>query len=224
MDNVAIITARGGSKRIPRKNTRLFLGKPIIAYTIDVALKSGMFKDVIVSTDDDEIAEIASSYGASVPFMRSEKNSDDFAGTDDVMLEVLISLLEKGKSYTHACCLYPTAPFIDIQSLRKAYDLMLDQQFDTVFPVCAFSYPVQRSLIMAGDGKVVMNWPENLHKRSQDLRPSYHDAGQFYWVNIASFLNTKNLYTDNTGAIVLDELRVQDIDNETDWKLAELNY
>jgi N-acylneuraminate cytidylyltransferase len=224
MSNVAIITARGGSKRIPGKNTRDFLGNPIIAYSIETALESALFHDVIVSTDDEEIARLAEKYGASVPFMRSKKNSDDFAGTDDVLFEVLNQLLAAGKKYQCACCIYPTAPFIDSSSLRKGLDLLTAESYDSVFPVCAFSYPVQRSLVLQPGGRVQMKWPENLHQRSQDLEPCYHDAGQFYWVNVEKFLTDKNLFTNNTGAIVLNELEVQDIDNETDWKVAEMKY
>lgn len=224
MTNIAIITARGGSKRIPRKNIRDFLGKPIIAYSIEAAISSRLFSDVMVSTDDIEIAAIAKQYGASIPFMRSTQNSDDYAGTDDVIEEVLFQLKENGKEYDNACCIYPASPFINVNSLQCGYDLLTGNNYDTVFPVCAYSYPVLRSLSMNADGKVAMNWPENLHKRSQDLPAIYHDAGQFYWLKIAEFLRTKKLFTDNTGAIVLNELQVQDIDNETDWKLAELKY
>jgi pseudaminic acid cytidylyltransferase len=223
-DNIAIITARGGSKRIPGKNIRDFLGKPIIAYSIETALASGLFKDVMVSTDDDDIAAIAVEYGASVPFMRSQENSNDFAGTADVLIEVLEQKKEAGANYLNACCIYPTAPFINTRSLQKAYDLLMSNDYDTVFPVCNFSYPILRSLAMGQDGKVLMNWPENLNKRSQDLPLAYHDAGQFYWVHIPAFLNKRKLFTDNSGAVILNELEVQDIDNETDWAIAELKY
>lgn len=224
MANVAIITARSGSKRIPGKNTRDFLGKPIIAYSIETAIASRLFDDVIVSTDNKEIAVLAEKYGAAVPFLRSEKNSDDFAGTDDVLFEVLEQLGESGKKYKYACCIYPTAPFIESTSLRKGLDLLTAHSYDSVFPVCAFGYPVQRSLVLKTDSRVEMKWPENVHARSQDLQTHYHDAGQFYWVNAEAFLMNKNLFSDNTGVIILTELQVQDIDSETDWKLAELKY
>ncbi len=223
-NNIAIITARGGSKRIPRKNIKPFLGKPIIAYSIETALQSGLFKDVIVSTDDAEIAEIAIKYGASVPFMRSNENSNDYAGTADVLLEVVEQLKQNGRNYDNVCCIYPTAPFISTNSLAKAYSLLKEKNYATVFPVCAFSYPVLRSLKIDSDNKVKMNWPENLDKRSQDLEPLYHDAGQFYWANTNLFYKSKKLFTDNSGVIILDELVVQDIDNEVDWKLAEIKY
>jgi pseudaminic acid cytidylyltransferase len=224
MANIAIITARGGSKRIPRKNIKDFLGKPIIAYSIQTALASGLFDEVMVSTEDSEIAAVAEQYGATVPFLRSNQNADDYAGTADVLLEVLQQLNEMVKIYDHACCIYPTAPFINTDILHKGYSLLINKKFDTVFPVCAFSYPVLRSLVMDETGKTAMQWPENMNKRSQDLLPCYHDAGQFYWINISSFLTRQKLFTDNSGAIILNELQVQDIDNEMDWKIAELKY
>jgi pseudaminic acid cytidylyltransferase len=223
MPNVAIITARGGSKRIPRKNIKDFLGKPIIAYSIETALNSDLFDYVMVSTDDDEIAEVAKKYGAQVPFVRSKQTSDDFTGTADVVIEVLHDLKKIGKEFINACCIYPTAPFISKQTLNDSYSLLVNEKFDSVFPVCAFSYPIQRALEI-NESKTTMVWEENLTKRSQDLATRYHDAGQFYWLNIQSFLSAKKLFTQNTGSIILDELQVQDIDNETDWKLAELKY
>ena len=224
MPNLAIIPARGGSKRIPRKNIKDFLGKPIIAYSIQTALESKLFDEVIVSTDDDEIATIALKYGASVPFMRSVGNSTDYASTADVLLEVLQQLNNIKKTYQNVCCIYPTAPLISVENLRKGYLLLKANNYDTVFPICSFSYPILRSLVMDIEGKAIMKWPENLNKRSQDLPQFYHDAGQFYWANISVFLSQKKLFTKNTGAIVLDEVQVQDIDNEIDWKLAELKY
>ena len=223
MRKVAIITARGGSKRIPRKNIKDFLGKPIISYSIEKALKSGLFDYVMVSTDDNEIAEVAKYCGAEVPFMRSKENSDDFIGTADVILEVLTDLKKIGKQFDYACCIYPTAPLITVENLIESYKLLIDKQFDSVFPVCEFSYPIQRALEIK-NSKTSMIWPENLNKRSQDLPAIYHDAGQFYWLNINSFFKEKKIFTQNTGSIVLNELQVQDIDNETDWKLAELKY
>lgn len=223
MSCIAIITARGGSKRIPRKNIKGFLGKPIIAYSIEAALQSKLFDTVMVSTDDAEIAEVAKKYGAEVPFYRSAENSNDFAGTAVVIEEVLLELKKLGKEYTHACCLYPTAPFINTQTLTQAYTLLKENKYKSVYPVCAFSYPIQRAL-QFNENKIEMMYPENLQKRSQDLPKAYHDAGQFYWLETESFLKEKQILTQNTGAIILDELQVQDIDNETDWKLAELKY
>jgi pseudaminic acid cytidylyltransferase len=223
MANVAIITARGGSKRIPGKNIKMFRGKPIIAYSIETALNSGLFDYVMVSTDDEEIANVAKKYGAQIPFIRSEKTSDDFTGTADVMIEVLNDLQKIGKQFDNACCIYPTAPFITIKTLTDAYDVLITKNFDNVFPVCQFSYPIQRSLEI-NDSKTTMVWDENLNKRSQDLQPRYYDAGQFYWMNIPAFLKEKKVFTQNTGSIILNELQVQDIDNDMDWKIAELKH
>jgi len=224
MKRLAIIPARGGSKRIPRKNIKLFYGKPIIAYAIETAIKSELFDEVMVSTEDEEIADIAKSYGASVPFMRTKENANDFAGTGDVIIEVLMQLKKVGKFFDSACCIYPTAPFISILSLQNTFLLLTQNKYDTVFPICAFSYPILRSLILNKEGKAAMNWPEYINARSQDLPYFYHDAGQFYWLNVESFLKKKLLFSDNSGVIVLNELEVQDIDNETDWALAELKY
>jgi len=223
MANAAIIIARGGSKRIPRKNIKLFRGKPIIAYSIETALNSGLFDYVMVSTDDDEIAVISKRAGAEVPFTRSEKNSDDLSTTADVISEVLNDLIKNGKQFENACCIYPTAPFITKEILNNAYELLVKNKFDTVFPVCSFSYPIQRALQIK-DSKISMILPENINKRSQDLQTTYHDAGQFYWLNTSSFLKEKKMFTQNSGSIILNELQVQDIDNDTDWKIAELKH
>ncbi len=223
MRNLAIIPARGGSKRIPRKNVKDFLGKPIIAYSIQAALDCKLFDEVMVSTDDNEIAKIAIQYGAKVPFMRSKKNSDDHATTSDVLVEVLEQYKINNKHFDFACCIYPTAPLINPLKIKEAFEVMRIKNFDSVFPVTSFSYPILRSLKMT-EGKVEMNWPEYLNSRSQDLTPAFHDSGQFYWININNFLQTKNILSDNCGAIELSDLEVQDIDNETDWKLAELKH
>lgn len=223
MANVAIITARGGSKRIPRKNIKGFLGKPIIAYSIETALKSGLFDYVMVSTDDEEIAEVAKKYGAHVPFIRSKQTADDFSTTADVITEVLNDLKGIGKQFENACCIYPTAPFITKQTLNEAYNLLINKNFESVFPVCSFSHPIQRALEIT-DYKIKMIWPDNLNKRSQDLSSAYYDAGQFYWLNTVSFLANKNIYSDNSGSIILNELQTQDIDNLIDWELAQLKF
>lgn len=224
MNAVAIITARGGSKRIPRKNIKLFLGKPIIAYSIETALQSELFDEVMVSTDDQEIAKIAMQYGAKVPFMRSAANADDYAGTTDVLLEVIQSYNEHGISFAKACCIYPTAPLMTAQRLREAYALFEAQQYDTVFPVVRFSYPIQRALQINAEGTVSMIQPQYYNTRSQDLMPAYHDAGQFYWFRTERLLQEKKLWTAHSGAIILSETEVQDIDTVEDWKLAELKY
>ncbi|WP_439883135.1 pseudaminic acid cytidylyltransferase [Pontibacter sp. MBLB2868] len=223
MKSLAIIPARGGSKRIPRKNIKDFLGKPIIAYTIEAALNSGLFEEVMVSTDDEEIAAMARQYGAVVPFLRSPETSDDFATTAAVLSEVLQKYAAQGRAFDYACCLYPTAPFVTGKMLSEAYGKLMAGDFDTVFPVLRYSYPIWRSLRVEGD-RAVLNWPEHLESRSQDLPPAFHDAGQFYWFRVGRFLEKLALFTDRSGAIELSELEVQDIDSETDWKLAELKY
>lgn len=224
MNSIAVITARGGSKRIPRKNIRNFLGKPIIAYSIQTAIESKLFDMVMVSTDDDEIALIAKQYGATVPFLRTPETADDFSGTGVVMEEVLENLKRNNLHFTYACCIYPTAPFITVENLSTSYNLLKEKHYNSVFPVSAFCYPILRALKRNIDGKTEMIWPENLTKRSQDLEPAYHDAGQFYWLEVSSFLEEKKLFTSNSGTILLDEMQVQDIDNEIDWKLAEIKY
>lgn len=224
MKSIAIIPARGGSKRILRKNIKSFCGKPIIAYSIEAALKSNLFDEVMVSTDDEEIADIALQYGAKVPFMRSAKNADDYAGTVDVILEVLNNYSKVGVSFTYACCIYPTAPLIQIKHLTHAFNILVRQNFETVFAVSAFSFPILRALKVDNNNKVSMIWPENMTKRSQDLAPAYHDAGQFYWMNVSDILQNKKLYADYSGVVILNDIEVQDIDNESDWELAELKY
>jgi pseudaminic acid cytidylyltransferase len=220
---VAIITARGGSKRIPRKNIKEFNGKPIIAYSIEAALSSGIFDTVMVSTDDEEIAAVARQFRAEVPFMRSAKSSDDYATTADVIREVLESYSRQNQSFEYACCIYPTAPFVTGEKLSKAFSSLLETGADSVIPVTKFSFPIWRSLKME-EGKVSYNWPEFAPKRSQDLPPAYHDCGQFYFFNTGIFLQTGKLVTGNTIGLEVPETEVQDIDNEEDWKIAEIKY
>src|SRR5215218_2282888 len=184
MASIAIITARGGSKRIPRKNIKPFLGKPIISYSIQSALDSGIFEEVMVSTDDDEIAEISKKLGATVPFIRSEKNSDDYAGTAEVLIEVIEEYRKRQKHFETVCCIYPTAPFVHAEKLKRAYGLLTEHNADSVLPVTEFSYPILRSVKITEDGKIAMNWPEYYASRSQDLPKSYHDSGQFYFLNV----------------------------------------
>ncbi|PKB42619.1 N-acylneuraminate cytidylyltransferase [Cellulophaga sp. RHA19] len=223
MANLAIIPARGGSKRIPRKNIKVFLGKPIIAYSIEAAIQSNLFDEVMVSTDDEEIAQIAKEYGATVPFLRSKNNANDFAVLADVVQEVVSKYKENNKNFDNICCILPTAPFVTSKKINEAYTTFIDNNFDSVFPVLEFSFPIQRSLKIEAD-KVAMVWSEHLNTRSQDLESRYHDSGQFYWLKSTSFNNNKKLFTDNSGAIIISELEAQDIDTETDWKLAEIKY
>ena len=223
MKAVAIIPARGGSKRIPRKNIKLFFGKPIISYSIDAALKSGLFDEVMVSTDDQEISDIAIQYGACVPFMRSKETSDDFATTSEVLIEVIEQYKQCGKNFDFLACIYPTSPFVTSQKLNMCYDKLISENYHSVFPVVKFSYPILRSLKLQ-DGKLSMNWPEYINSRSQDLPDTFHDSGQFYFGKTHYFLEARSMFTENTGAIIIPETEVQDIDNETDWKLAELKF
>lgn len=222
-NSVAIITARGGSKRIPRKNIRDFLGNPIIKYSIDAALGAGCFDEVMVSTDDEEIAGVAKSFGAKVPFMRSAENSNDFAGTAEVIKEVVLEYRSHGKVFDFLCCIYPTAPFVNHEKLRSAMLLLKETGADCVLPVVAYSYPIQRSLKIE-DGSVLMLWPENYSSRSQDLMPVYHDSGQFYCMKASSLLEQMKLFAKYTVPIVIPESEVQDIDNEEDWRIAEMKY
>jgi N-acylneuraminate cytidylyltransferase len=217
---VCIIPARGGSKRIPRKNIKDFCGKPVIAYSIEAALQSRLFEEVIVSTDDQEIAEIAEKFGASVPFMRSAKNSDDFATTADVLVEVLDKLETK---YNSACCIYPCSPLIQIDKLKASFNL-LEGDVSSVFPVVEYSTPIKRALNLNNANNPTFVFKENSQVRTQDLDKSYYDAGQFYWFDVDGLKQSSNLISEKSRCIILNELESQDIDNEADWKMAELKF
>jgi pseudaminic acid CMP-transferase len=221
--SIAIITARGGSKRIPRKNIREFCGKPILAYSIEAAQNAGVFDEIMVSTDDEEIAKTAKQYGASIPFFRSKENAGDYAVTADVVKEVLTEYKRLGQQFEFACCIYPTAPFLTGEKLRKAMEELTESDLDSVMPVTAFSFPPQRGMYIRG-GQLIFCYPENDLKRSQDLETMYHDCGQFYCVRTPSFLQTGKLVMEKTGAVILPESEVQDIDNLEDWKIAEMKY
>lgn len=224
MSNLCIIPARGGSKRIPRKNIKEFLGKPIIAYSIEAALNSGLFDEVMVSTDDDEIAEISKHYGAKIPFLRSNENANDFAPLADVLIEVIQQYEKRGSTFENICCILPTAPLTKSISIIEAHEKLKAEKLDSVLPVVNFSYPILRALEFDQQQRIKMIWPEYLKTRSQDLVPAYHDTGSFYWVKTNALLEQKTLFCKNGSAIVLNETEVQDIDNETDWKLAELKF
>ena len=223
MRSIAVITARGGSKRIPKKNIRDFLGKPIITYSIEAARKSGRFDTVMVSTDSEEIAGIARVSGAEVPFLRSQETSGDFATTAVVLQEVMGRYEERGASYDLLCCLYPTAPFVTAAKLVRAMDLLEESGADSLMPVVAFSFPPQRGNVIR-NGRLAYQYPAFAGTRSQDLEPVYHDCGQFYLVKTKVFRETGRLVTENTIPYILPEEEVQDIDNFSDWELAELKY
>lgn len=224
MTALAIITARGGSKRIPGKNIKAFCGKPIIAYSIEAARASGLFDEVMVSTDDPAIKDVSEKYGASVPFLRSQKNSDDHATTADVILEVLEEYRAQGKCYDIACCLYPTAPFVTPEKLREAHAMLCGiKEVHTVFVATSFSYPPQRGLV---EESGMAKWwlPQYSQSRSQDLTNVYHDAGQFYFFHAQSFLESRTLIGDYSKMLLVPETEVQDVDNPVDWELAEMKY
>ncbi len=220
---IAIIPARGGSKRIPLKNIKPFCGKPIIEYSINAALQSGVFDEVMVSTDHKGIADTALKAGAKVPFFRSAQNSDDYAGTAEVLLEVLNEYKKNGINFEYVCCIYPTAPFATSEKIKSAMDMLVSKNANAVVPIVPFSYPIQRSLKIE-DNYAKMLWPENYTARSQDLMPVYHDCGQFYCLKTESLFNEPILYPEKTIPFIISELEMQDIDNETDWKLAELKF
>lgn len=220
--NLAIITARGGSKRIPRKNIKEFCGRPILCYSIKAALDAGVFDEVMVSTDDKEIAEIAQKAGALVPFFRSREAANDFASTDDVIMEVLMEYQKRGELFDAFCCIYPTAPFLTGPRLREAMELL--STADSVMPVVPFSYPPQRGLIINQEGHLARQYPEYATARSQDLPIIYHDCGQFYACRTAPFLQSGTTDVENLFPLVLSEMEVQDIDTLEDWELAEIKY
>lgn len=223
MRTLAIITARGGSKRIPGKNIKEFCGRPILSYSIAAARESGIFDHVMVSTDDGRIAEIAAEYGAETPFRRSPEASGDFATTADVVNEVLAAYREQGMDFEYACCIYPTAPFITGDKLKQGMELLRESGADSVVPVVRFSFPPQRCLEEV-QGRIRPKWPEYAFCRSQDLEPLYHDCGQFYCFKTESFLKQQAMIMDHTLPLYQDEMTVQDIDTFKDWQIAEMKY
>ncbi len=222
MNTIAIVPARGGSKRIPRKNIKEFCGQPIIKYSIDALLESGLFDEVIVSTDDRQVAEVAIENGANVPFMRSKKNSGDFATTEEVIAEVLNWYKTIGKNFDYYCCLYATAPFVTAEKLKNALQLLISSQASFLTPVVQYSYPPQRCRTVR-NGRLEMWWPEQKDARSQDLEPLYHDCGQFYFGRTDDFFHF-GMAGANVVPMILPEVEVQDIDTESDWIIAEMKY
>lgn len=223
MSAVAIITARGGSKRIPKKNIKEFCGKPIIAYSIEAALNSKAFDEVMVSTDSEEIKAVAESYGAKVPFLRSEAASNDFAVTADVIAEVLEQYEKSGKAFDLYACIYPTAPFVTEKKLLEAISLFNSRDAQSLVAVVPYSFPPQRAFLIR-DGSVKYQYPKYAMERSQDLEKIYHDCGQFYFGRVKDFMKQKTLIMSRTIAYIISENEVQDIDTEQDWTLAELKF
>jgi N-acylneuraminate cytidylyltransferase len=221
---LAVIPARGGSKRIPGKNIKFFAGQPIIAWSIAAAQESGCFDSIMVSTDDEKIAEIAIQYGAEVPFLRPAELSDDYAPTIPVIAHAIAWYNASKMNVTEACCIYPAAPFVQAVDLKRGLKVMMESSAEYTFPVTSFAFPIQRSLRVSSEGRVQMLHPEHFFTRSQDLEEAWHDAGQFYWGNASSWLENKQIFTPKSAAIILPRERVQDIDTIEDWKVAELKF
>lgn len=221
--NVAIIPARGGSKRIPRKNIRLFAGKPIIAYSIETAIVSGLFDRVIVSTDDNEIAEVAARYGAEVPFRRPPELADDDASTDAVLLHALAVCVRLYGSAEYGCCVYPTTPLLTSADLMYGLDLLRKHHATSSFPIVKYVFPIEQAFVFDGI-RPRAKWPAMLSARSQDLEDHYHDAGMFYWFDVTKFVRAGQLFCEDCVAFPVAESRCQDINTLEDWALAELKF
>ena len=222
--NIAIIPARGGSKRIPRKNIKPFHGKPMIAYPIQTALESGLFDQVVVSTDDDEIAEVAKAYGANVPFKRPEELANDYAGTIPVIKHAIEWFEQHEQSPGLVCCLYATAPFVQTEAIQQALKKLQTSHADYCFTATSFPFPIQRAIKLSENKRVDMFYPEHMSTRSQDLEEAYHDAGQFYWGKAEAWKGETPLFSDKATAFILPRHLVQDIDTPEDWTRAELMY
>ncbi|WP_299364897.1 pseudaminic acid cytidylyltransferase [uncultured Paracoccus sp.] len=221
---LVVIPARGGSKRIPRKNVKLFCGQPMIGWSIHAALESGCFDRVIVSTDDEEISAVAREAGADVPFRRPAELSDDHTGTNPVIAHAVAWQTANGAAPSEVCCLYATAPFIRPEDLARGLSILRDSGTDYAFSVTSYAYPIQRALRISPAGRVEMFQPEHFATRSQDLEEAWHDAGQFYWGKAAAWLSQKSLFGPDSAAVILPQHRVQDIDTPDDWLRAELMF
>jgi len=222
--NIAVIPARGGSKRIPDKNIKPFAGMPIIAYSIKAAKTAGIFDKIIVSTDSDKIAQVTKEYGAEVPFIRPSELADDFTPTAPVILHALNWMVENGMPSNYVCCIYATAPLVRSEHIKKGFKLMVEKKVSSVFSVTTFPFPIFRALKIAEGSHLKMFWPEHEITRSNDLPEAYHDAGQFYWMDSKKFLETKKIYTDDALPVILPRYLVQDIDTLEDWETAEVIY
>jgi pseudaminic acid cytidylyltransferase len=221
---LAVIPARGGSKRILRKNIRSFCGKPMIAWSIETARQSGCFDRIIVSTDDEEIADIARTYGAEAPFLRPERLADDHTGTIPVIAHAIEWLTEQNFAPEHVCCIYATAPFMTAPDLRESLAMLVREDCSYVFPVTSFGFPIQRAIRLTSDGRTAMFYPEQFKTRSQDLEEAYHDAGQFYWGRAAAWASAEPIFSSRGAPLILPRYRVQDIDTPEDWARAELMF
>ena len=223
--NIAIIPARGGSKRLPGKNSKSFFGKPIIQYSIEAAKQTGLFEKIIVSTDSDEIKEVALKSGAEVPFLRPPHLADDFTPLADVIHHALTWLLEeRNESYDAACCLLATAPFIQKKYILEGFEILKSEKVSAVVPVTSFAYPIFRSLKISEQGHLKMFWPEYELTRSNDLPEALHDVGQFYWLDVLPFMKNKRLVPPDSLPVHIPRYLVQDIDTEEDWKVAEVIF
>lgn len=223
MSLIAIITARGGSKRIPKKNIKDFYGKPMLAYAIEAAKGAGIFDEIMVSTDSEEIADVARKYGATVPFMRSESTANDFATTFDVLEEVINEYKKQGKSFDELCCIYPCVPFLTSKTLEESYKLMRQTNANALQPVCKYPAPVEWAMKIE-NGFLIPNDKAALNIRSQDLTPKYFDVGMFYFCKTEVMLKERTVVPINTSGYVIDEAECQDIDTPNDWKMAEMKY
>lgn len=222
--NIAIIPARGGSKRIPRKNIKKFCGKPMIAWSIEAALKSDCFSRIVVSTDDAAIAEIATQYGAEVPFMRPAELSDDQTGTIPVVRHAVEWFIQQGQQPEKVCCIYATAPFINPEDIQRGSKILSATGCDYTFSVTSYPFPIQRAIRITPQGRVEMLNPQQFHTRSQDLEETYHDAGQFYWGLATAWLAEKTIFSTDAAPVLLPRYQVQDIDTMEDWYKAELMF
>lgn len=221
---LAVIPARGGSKRIPRKNIREFCGKPIIAWSIEAAFQSKCFDQVIVSTDDPEIADVARRFGAEVPFLRPAELADDYTGTAAVVRHAIEWFEENGVTYEEVCCIYATAPFIRAEDIRSGLEILHSGDADYAFTVTSFPFPIQRAVKITSSGRIEMFYPEYYNARSQDLEEAFHDAGQFYWGKFSTWKEGTLMFSDKTVPIILPRYRVQDIDTLEDWDRAEMMF
>lgn len=218
---LAVIPARGGSKRIPRKNIRPFAGKPMIGWSIEAARASGLFDRILVTTDDAEIVRIATDFGAEAPFRRPAELADDYTPTTPVIAHAIEWQAAHGPTPAQVCCIYATAPFIQADDIRRGFDLLQDALCDYAFSVTSYPFPIQRALRVTSEGRVAMFQPEHFLTRSQDLEPAYHDAAQFYWGSAAAWLARRPLFGENSIPVILPSHRVQDIDTPEDWERAE---